>query len=206
MTWPQPPALLLLIQTPLLLIILLRPHAILPRRQHALWIQRALNPLIQLHLRIIIKAIRPGNLIHKRQMSAILAPAPRSRLLDQQPNQPVRPLPRIQILAIKHDAHDMMNLAHSDEKGADEVEAMLLAQPARQRILRLGIRARDLCNRGEEQVAAVGQPADPVEFGDGRDALEGVFARLQRHVGGVVFWEEEFRAGNGAEGGFYHGP
>ena len=73
-----------LVQSPL---ISRRPNPRLPRRNNPIRIQRILNRLIESHKNIIIPVISLRNLIHKRQMSPILAPAIRSTIGNQLSDQ-----------------------------------------------------------------------------------------------------------------------
>ena len=84
-----------------------------------------------------------------------------------------------------------MDLAYANEKRPDKVESILLAQLTCQCVLGLCILARGFSNGGKEQMAAIWEPAHPVEFGDGWNSLEGVLPRLQRNVVWVILRKEE---------------
>lgn len=93
-------------------------------------------------------------------MRPILPPPPLCRVVNQRANHPMRSLATLRIFSIKHNAHDMMHLAHPYDKSADEVEASFLAALAREFVLAHRIWARDFGDGTEKEVRAVGQPVN----------------------------------------------
>ena len=163
---------------PVLSIIMLRPNAILPRTQNPLRIQRTLNLLIKLHLRIVIEIIRLRNLIHDREMCPILSPTALRSIVYQGGDEPVCSPSTVRIFTIEDYADDMMHFSHTDDEGADEVEARLLAALPRDLILGHAIVSGDFCDGAEEEVGAIGEPVNPLQFCGAWDALESIVSRL----------------------------
>ena len=95
-------------------------------------------------------------------MRPILAPSSLRRVVDERRDDPVGPSATLRVMAVEHDAHDVMHLAHTDDEGADEVETGLLTAAARHLVLAARVRAGDFRNRREEQVRSVGKPVNLV--------------------------------------------
>ena len=131
---------------PSFLRIRLWPNAVLTRGQDALRVQRVLDRLVQLHLRVVVEVVRLSNLVHERKMCSILAPAFRRTVFDQGSDEPMRPPLRVRVCPVEHNAHDVMHLAHSYDKGSDEIEACFLASLLGDGVLLVGVKAGDLGN------------------------------------------------------------
>ena len=142
----------LLRHSPSLPIIAPRPNAILARRQDALGIERILDRLIQLHLRIIVKVVRVGDLVHEREVRAVLAPALVRSVGDEGLDEAVGAAFGVRVLAVEDEADDVVHLAHADDEGADEVETELVAAALREGVLQVGVGPGDFGDRGEEEV------------------------------------------------------
>lgn len=163
---------------PLAGIVLLRPDTVLSRTQNAFGIQRRLDPFVQSQLRMVVKAVRLGDLVHDSEMGPVLAPAPFRCVVDERLDQPTCSLSTVGVLAVEHDAHNVMHLAHADNKRADEVESGFLASPARDLILRHAVLTRNLSDRTEEEMRAVRQPVYPLQLRRRGNALQRLVPRL----------------------------
>ena len=137
---------------PSLLIIALRPNAIFPRRQDPLWIERILNRLIELHLRIVVEVIRVGNLVHEREVRAVFAPALLGGVVDERLDELVGAAFGVGVFAVEDEADDVVHFAHADNEGADEVEAELAAAAFGDGVLEVGVGAGDFGDGREEEV------------------------------------------------------
>ena len=108
---------------PSLLIRRSWPDSTLPWRRNPLRIQRVFDFLIQLHLRIVIETVRPGNLIQQRQMCTMFTPTLFHGIVEERADQFVRLLAGVGVFAIVDDADDVVRFPQADHEGADEVEA-----------------------------------------------------------------------------------
>ena len=137
---------------PRLPIVAPRPNAILAWRQNALGIQRVLDRLVQLHLRIVVEAVRVGDLVHECEVRAVLAPALVRGVGDEGPDKAVGAALRVRVRAVEDEADDVVHLAHADDEGADEVEAELAAAALGEGVLEVGVGTGNFGDRGEEEV------------------------------------------------------
>jgi hypothetical protein len=152
---------------------LLRPYTILPGTQNSLWIKRGLDLVVEFHLRVVVKIVRVGNLIHNSKMRSILAPASLCCIVDQGCNEPVGAAAGVRVFAIEtaaflvsymacemrshlHNTYNMMHLPHPNDESANEVEASFLTAFPRDLVLSYTIVAAYFGNGREEQVGAIG--------------------------------------------------
>ena len=124
---------------PSLLIIALRPNTILAWRQNPLRIQRVLDRLIQLHLRIVVEIVCVGNLVHQSQVRAVLAPTLFGRIVDQRPDQLVSAAFGVRVFAVEDQADDVVHFPHADDECANEVKSEFTATAFRDGVLEISV-------------------------------------------------------------------
>jgi hypothetical protein len=100
-------------------------------------------------------------------------------VLDELPYQPPYLQSLLGVLAVEHNAHNVIcvssalhilrrrgrpltHLTHTDGESANEVESSLGKSALCNLVLQLGVLARNLGNRREEEVRTIRQPAIPV--------------------------------------------
>jgi hypothetical protein len=120
------------------LLVCARPDSVLARRQHALWIQCVFDLLIQFHQRITVEIVGVGNLVHQREMGAVLSPAFFGSIFDQCLYKAESTFFAAKVFAVEDNADNMMHLSHTNDESTDKIEAMLLATAACELVLSYG--------------------------------------------------------------------
>lgn len=89
------------------------PYSILSRREYSFRVQRVLDLLVQLHLRIVIEAIRIGNLVHQGQMCSVFSPTMFRTILNQSSNKPMCFVALFYVVSVVDYAYDVMHFSHA---------------------------------------------------------------------------------------------
>ena len=152
---------------------------------------------------MIIETISLRDLIHHRQMRPVLAPPLLRRIINQSRDQPEGLPSTLGVLAIEHNADDVVHFTHADDKRPDEVQAGFFASPPAKLVLCHTIVAADFGDRTEEEVGAVGEPVDPFQLCGAGDSLEGVVPCLKDFVVGHIFGLKVPGAWNAFEEGIF---
>ena len=152
---------------------------------------------------MIIETISTRNLVHHRQMRPILPPALLRRIVNQSRNEPEGLPSTLGVLAIEHNADDVVHFTHADDKRPDEVQAGFFASPPAKLVLCHTIVAADFGDRAEEEVGAVREPVDPFQLRGARNSLEGVVPCLKDFVIGHIFGLEVSSARDAFEEGIF---
>lgn len=141
---------------------------------------------------MIVETISLRDLVHHRQVRAVLAPASLRRIVDQSRDEPVGFAPTLAVLAIEDDGDDVVHFPHADDEGPDEVQPGFFAPSPAELVLLHAVVAADFGDRAEEQVGAVGEPVDPFQLGCAGDPLECVVPGLEHYIVRHVFWLKVF--------------
>ena len=102
-------------------IVVLGPNAALAGRQNSLRVQSVLDLLVQLHVGAVVEIVGLRDLVHQRQVGAVLAPTSGGAVVHQRSDQPVGAATHLGVLAVENDGNDVVELAHADHEGADEI-------------------------------------------------------------------------------------
>jgi hypothetical protein len=149
------------LQLPLLPVILFRPHPRFPWRDDPIRINRILDLFVESAKNAIVERVRVHDLIHDSQMCAIFTPTLFCTILNQRLDQPVCLFLLLFILAVKHNAHDVVHLAHTNRKRANKVQPSFFTTRFGNGKLSRCVIAVDLRDGREEEMRAVGKPAHP---------------------------------------------
>lgn len=114
--------------------------------------QRVLNRLVQLHLRIVIPVVRVCNLVHEREVRAVLGPALFGRVINERLDELICAALGVRVGMVKDEADDVVQLAHADDECANEVEAEFAAAALGDGVLEVGVWAGDFGDGREEEV------------------------------------------------------
>lgn len=156
------------------------------RCKYSFGIQRVLDCLIQFVQRAAIERVGISDLVHERQMRSVLAPALTGTVINEHLDQRMHARSLLVALFVKHEAHNVMHLAHSHGEGAYKVKPGLNHTPLRDGVLLCGSLARHLGDWAEEEMSAARDPVYPSQLVKGGNTLERFGADVEDTRGRVA--------------------